>query len=472
MKKFLAALLVTLIFGLSSACQAEEVASHFVWNIKNPDEYSAHEKLFKAMNFDGNIIDARNKIYQFINAGAYSYAILQCERIYVVQKVAFGKDYFDESFMELMAKLYLLNDEPDKAEQKINLLTNNARDNFSVIRALNLKAELCNHCGNYHEALKITEDVTELLRKTPDEKLSLVNSTAAAKAYCGLNETQKSLELAEKLLPQMQNQFGKTGIETFLLITTLCEDYLKSQRYGDFQNLLMNDEHVGGDFAKISPFIIAKVLLQGSEYFFKTNDAKEGERYLMSVFEVAKKYADISPFEGLQLYSALKETVTKNLGDSHPLVLVSELGIAEMNNTVGDIPQSIEICKKNLPKFKKVFGEQCNEIIPLMKVLSDDYILLGNYSDAKKIIDERLNFCKKKFGDHHLCTVESVIDLANFYVKLVNINRQINCFQKLTTMIPLSSNRIPNLNSSSCLPTPPCIANWASKPGQSKRFHT
>ena len=70
-----------------------------------------------------------------------------------------------------------------------------------------------------------------------------------------------------------------------------------------------------------------------------------------------------------------------------------------------------------MSKLKKVFGEQSDETLTLMKVLGDNYILMGKYSDAQKIFNERLNVCKKNFGERDVRTVESTIKLAHILYK-------------------------------------------------------
>lgn len=394
-RNFFIGILFAFVCGFFAIAHAEEVDSYFVCEIKNVEDHQPYKLLFESMTRDNKngVVGMRDMIYWATIYGKYSETALDCEITEAQQKIAFG-----ENLVELTAKLYLTADELDKAERKINFLSDNARDNSTKIRALNLKSDLYNRRGNYRGALTMTGEAAELLRSTSDEKFSLINQSRRARAYCGLGETQKSLELAEKIFPSMQNIFGKAGIETLALMSTLAEDYRKLQRYEDDQKILMNKlQAVNEHYGQNAPLLVAKTALELADASFATKDTKRGEEFSNFVLKLATQCADGSPFASLQLYSTLKETATKNLGDSHPLVLKAQLGIAQMNNVVGDIPQSIELCKKNLPKFKKVFGKQSDETLSLMKILSDDYILLGNYSNAKKIVDARLTVCKKKF---------------------------------------------------------------------------
>lgn len=422
-KNFLFGVLVAFVCNFFAIAHAEEVDSYFVWEIKNVDDYQPYNLLFDAVQTDNKngVVGMRDMIYWATIYGKYSEAALSCEITMAQQKIAFGADFFDENLTELTAKLYLAADEFDRAERKINFLSDNAGDNVTKIRALNLKSDMYNRRGNYQEALKVTDEVAELLQSAPDEKLNLINQSRIARAYCGLGETQKSLELAEKILPSMQNVFGKAGIETLALMSALAEDYRKTQRYEDSGKILMNKLQVVNErYGQNNPVIVAKVALELADLCFVSGDIKRGEELLNGVSEFAAECADNNAFfASLQLYTKLKETATKYVGESHPLVLKSLLGIAQIDNSVGDVPQSIELCKKNLPKFKKVFGEQGNETLALMKTLSDDYLLLGKYSDAKKIVEDRLSVCKKNFGDHDARTAESAIDLANLCYRTV-----------------------------------------------------
>ena len=416
-KNLLVGFLVAFVCSFLTVAHAEEVDSYFVWDIKNQDDYQPYSLLFKSIDndVDDAVIGIRDKIYTSTICGNYFDAVIWCEWTDIQQKIAFGENYLDENLIELTAKLYLMINELDKAEQKINLFSEKAKDNLTKIRALNLKSDLCNRRGNYQEALKITETVAKLLRSTSDENLSLINQSRMARAYCGLDETKKSLELAEKIFPSMQYTFGKAGIETLALMSTLAEDYRKVQRHEDSGKILTNKLQIVKErYGQNDPVIVAKAALELADFYFSSKDTKRGEENLNVVLASATKCADDdNNFASLQLYTTLKETAIKSLDENNPIVLKADLGIARMNNVVGDIPQSIEICTKNLAAFKNVFNEQGNETLALMKILSDDYLLLGKYSDAKSFVDERLTVCKKNFGDHDARTAESAIDSAN-----------------------------------------------------------
>ncbi|MBE8951204.1 MAG: tetratricopeptide repeat protein [Quinella sp. 3Q1] len=418
LKWFLSGFLIAFICNLSIVAHAEEVDPYFAWDIKNFDNYQPYNLLFQAQNRK-NITAIRDEIYWAVINGKYSDAVFFCEMSEAEQKIAFGTDYFDGNLEELTAKLYLATDEYDKAERKINSLLTNAQDNPSKIRALNLKSDLCNFRGNYFEALKITDEVHDLLLLTPDEALSLINRARAAAALCGLNETKASLEFAEEILPSMQVTFGSAGIETLALMSTLAEDYRKVQRYEESAKILSDKMNITGTrYGQNDSVITAKTFLELAEFYFEINEPDRCKNLLDSVLHHAAKCADSNNYRAsLQLYTTLNEIAHKNLNSDNHIVLLSELGLARTRNAIGDIPQSIELCRKNLSKFKKVFGEKSYEAVEMMKLLSDNYFLLGKYSDAKKILDETLTICEKNFGEHDWHTVAAKIDLANVYYK-------------------------------------------------------
>ena len=128
--------------------------SYFAWEIKNYDAYSrsnlavygmdidkvevaksndANNKLFVYDMNMGDIDSVRDKLYGMINRGEYSDAARLCEMIAVYQKIIFGTDFLDESLTELSVKLYLITDELDAAEHKINFLADNALDDLIKI---------------------------------------------------------------------------------------------------------------------------------------------------------------------------------------------------------------------------------------------------------------------------------------------------------------------------------------------------
>ena len=441
-KKVLVGILLSFACTFAVVAHAEEVDSYFVWEIKNFDACQPYELLFSATSNNQNgVVGMRDMIYWATTYGKYSEAVLYCEMTAAQLKVAFGENYLDENLIELTAKLCLAADEFDKAERTINFLMNNAPDNSTRIRALNLKSDLLNRRGNYAEALVVTKEVDELLRGAPDEKLFLINQSRKARAYCGLGETKNSLELAEKIFPSLESTFGKAGIETLALLSTLAEDYRKAQRYDDCGTILMRKLQTANErYGQNDPVIVAKTVLDLADLGFVVGDTKRGEELLNGVSGLAAKCLDTGNNRAsLQLYKALNETATKHLDGNNPVVLRSKLGLARTKNAVGDLVQSIELCEKNLSKFKKAFGEQGGETIALMKTLSEDYLLLGKYADAKKVVDERLTVCKKNFGDSDARTVESVIDSIKLCYKtgkyktgdklfddVVNQNRQIS----------------------------------------------
>lgn len=440
LKKGLSILLVAFICGLATIVHAEEVDSYFVWEIKNFETYQANDLLLEAastgLTNDGSkdIISIRDTIYRAIIDGRYLEAAFICEKMEAYQKIRFGEDYLDESLTELTAKLYLMAEELDKAEQKINLLSDNAKDDFTKLRALNLKSDLFNRRGDYQGALNITETATKLLRNNTNENLSLINQARAAKAYYGLNETQKSLEIAEKILPLMQKAFGNAGIETLALMSTLVEDYIQTRRYEDCKKILDNKIQTI-NMSNHTILANAETYLQFIELYFETNDIQNAEKFLhrtlnlsLSVKQDGNHY-----HSSLNFYKALNEIATKHLDDNHPIVLRSALGLAGTYNSVGDIQQSITICNENLLKFKKVFGENDYQTLELMKILCNDFILLGKYSDAEQVAKEIQMICEENakvekpvnqryFGEYDIRAVESSIILADIYYRTCQYN--------------------------------------------------
>ena len=443
MKKFIASLLLAVISGFIAVAHAEEVDSYFSWDIKNYESYKqssfavydidiSHSDVAekyklkdKRFVYDFNIaeIDAtRNKLYDMINRGEYSNAAKFCEMITVYQKIIFNPNYFDESLAELAAKLYLETDELETAEQKIKFLTYYAQDNLTKIRALNLQSDLFNRLAKYSDALQATESATELLKIIPDEKLILINQSHRATAYCGLGEFQKSQEISEKILPQLQVTFGKSNIETLRQISTAAQNFLKTQRNKEALKLLLNKYKViSEEYGTNNVILLSKATLELANYFLETRNTEDAEECLKGVLVFANRYVDNEDYhEALQLYKALNEVAVKYLPDNNPIVLKSEFGLANINGLIGNIPRSVELCKKNLPHFKKIFGEQDDETLALMKILSDNCLLLGHYSDAEKITDERLKICKKNFGENDIRTLNCKIDAANIFYRMGN----------------------------------------------------
>ena len=240
-------------------------------------------------------------------------------------------------------------DEPDEAEKKIKSLLANASDNLVKVRALNLQSDLLNRRANYGEALKITEEAEKLLKSNFDEKLSLINQARIAKAYCGLNEPQKSLAIAENIFPQMQVAFGNAGIETLSLMSTLAEDYLKTKRYEDSRKILDDKLQLINNHYKKNSVISSKSFLEFTEFYFITGDKQRGEERLNTILETTEQISPDSSLQAYQIYQALNKTAVKYLDANNPVVLKSELGLIKIRSLIGDIPQSIERCKKICP---------------------------------------------------------------------------------------------------------------------------
>lgn len=453
MKKIFESLLVVLTLSFFVDAHAEQVDSYFAWEIKNYDAYSrsnlavygmdidkvevaksndANNKLFVYDMNMGDIDSVRDKLYGMINRGEYSDAARLCEMIAVYQKIIFGTDFLDESLTELSVKLYLITDELDAAERKINFLTDNALDDLIKIRVLNLKSDLLNRRGKYNAALQVTEEVAELLKTAPDEKLSLINQSRAARAYCGLGDIKRSEEHAEKIFLRMQEVFGEADLETLALMSTEAKNCLATQRDIDGLKILLNKYQViSQKYGTDNLIVPSKARLELASYFFELNntvdgrellsklkDTVDGREILDSLSLFATRYVlDQNYHEAFRLYKALNETATKYLPDDDPIVLASEFGLADMNYRLGNIGASVELVKKNLPRFKRIFGEKDDKTLDLMKILSENYLLLGKYSDAKKIVDERLRICQKNFSEHDAQTLAATIDMANIYYR-------------------------------------------------------
>ena len=422
MKKFFVGLLIVFLCSFAAIAHAEEVNPYsypgkldpyFEWEIKNLDDYQNYA-LLKKMGGGNGVIGVRNFIYNIIVSGRYFEATMPCRFFEAYQKTLFGFDYFDESFTELTAKLYLMSDELDEAERQINFLVDNAQDNLTRIRALNLKSDLLNRRGNYNEALQITQEVEKLLKDTPDEKLKLVNLSLMARAYCELGENPKAASIFNALNPTIQDTFGGESVENFYLASTaikLCQhakNYDRGKEWLQFKASWTPAQNLSA---------VAELKIESADFYFEMDDAAQGEEMLTQALSFTE--ALNGAITARKLYKDINRIAIKNLGENHHLALNSEFGFVYVNSsTLGQKRQAIEFYEENLPKFKKAFGEDNVNTLDMMMLLSEDYLSLGKYEDAKKIAEEKLRVCKKYFGTHDERTISSTIDLANIYCRM------------------------------------------------------
>ena len=420
-KIFLAGLIFALVFSFTAA-HAEDVDSYFSWEIKNLDDYQKYDALFKDVS-PSDEVSPRNEIYKRISLGRYYEALLLCSMSEVYQKIVLGTNYFDESFTELTAKLYLETDELDAAERKIIFLLNNAPDNLTKVRASILKVDLLNRRGNYREAFQTAQEVENLLKSTPDDKLTLINLSRAARACNGLEDINTSLKIVNAIYPAIQTTFGENSVEMSYLASTLIELCLKTKDYEKGKGWLNFKESQANKNANANLPAVAEIETEAAKFYFETNDTARGKEMLSKALTSADSCSERNYlFESLKLYKEINSVAAKYLDENNPLVLNSEFGLAYVKSNAGDFLQATEFYEKNLPKFKKRFGEENGDTLDMMDTLGENYLLLGRYVDAKKLLEENLSVCQKHFGDNAGRTIENKIDLARVYYRMGRYN--------------------------------------------------
>ena len=423
MKKFLVSLLTVLIFSLTAVAQAEKGDPYFSFKIKNLDDYRKQE--YNSFNkIIGSYDHMHQNIADWITKGRYFEAAKNCIKIEEAQKVAFGANYFDENLVEIIAKLYLEADELDEAEREINFLFDNAPDPLTKIRALVLKADLYNRRGKYLEALQVTEEVSLLLKETPNGIFLLINMVRKSQAYCGLGEIQKSWDIAKKILHITKVTFGENSVVNLSLLSTVIELCRQTQDYATLKEvfkikhklILDRYEQTQENFPAV-----VESKLDLAEFLFELKDFEQGEAMLNQTLSLtddcAFKLGDM--VSARKLYKRINTIASKYLKPNHVLILQSELGILYVDSSYfGDILQTTKFYEKLLPNSKKVFGEDDDTTLRVMSLLRKDYLSLGKYEDAKRIAKESLSICRKHFGDQNECTAISTIDLAEVYYKM------------------------------------------------------
>lgn len=209
-------------------------------------------------------------------------------------------------------------------------------------------------------------------------------------------------------------------METLKLMSTLAVDYFDVERYEDSVNIVSDKMHtVSESYDKNNLTVPAQTFLETADIFFATNDTQSGEELLKVALKGALKcFENGDILTSFQLYQELNEVAEEYLPNDNKILLEVKFGLVYMNYYMGNIPQSIEIYKKNISKFKKVFGEQDRRTLYAAKFLTDDYLALGMYDEARKIAEEKLDFCKKNFGDNDARTAEFTLSLANIYYRI------------------------------------------------------
>ena len=104
--------------------------------------------------------------------------------------------------------------------------------------------------------------------------------------------------------------------------------------------------------------------------------------------------------------------------------------------SVDALQSSVDLYKKNLSKVKKIFGEDNIDTFNFMGVLIENCLLLGNYSDAQKIAEERLHLCQKHIGADMPYTVSCAIKLADIYYQMGKYKTADNLLANLEAQNP------------------------------------
>lgn len=105
------------------------------------------------------------------------------------------------------------------------------------------------------------------------------------------------------------------------------------------------------------------------------------------------------------------------LGEDNPITLKHKLTLIEDYSLLGDSKTALAMEKNLLPKIKKMFGEKSVEQSQILKLMANDYRILGNYAKSEELLLKVIDMDKSLYGEEN--SPELLLDI----IELISLKK-------------------------------------------------
>ena len=264
--------------------------------------------------------------------------------------------------------------------------------------------------------------------------------------YACMGDPKTAIEIAEEILPQVEQVFGEKSTETSAVLSVMVYNYSVLGNYGKAEEIVLRaidiDKELYGEENSpkllndiLNLIYLKKVWLEDDLELYTAlekaaKNIPEDELYELNYFQ-AKAVVPFDNFDNAKNFSYAKlinlynkilevhwETFDKN---SDPFILINYMAdlfeISLNEKSVGLYQPALASDLYGISHAKRNFGNNHYITLYFLCNLSDDYLRLNQYEEALFLSQEALNNSRKIYGDEHPCTVYAIHSLTNVYRK-------------------------------------------------------
>ena len=266
-------------------------------------------------------------------------------------------------------------------------------------------AVLCFQLGDYNEALRLSSEAMEIVRK----------------AY-GVNH----LKYAESLehLAAIYSNYGKHNEAIQLEVEALS---VKKEKLGtQNDNYARSLGNLAGDYNDIGNYDEAIRLHTEALEIIKQIYGIEHPGYAISLSNLASDYYSKGNYnESLRLDLEAKEIKEKVFGTKHPSYVNTLSNLSATYTKLGNYQEAINLEKEVVRIRKEVLGAEHPDYAKSLSDLATDYFCIGDYKEALKLDLEAKEIIERELGTEHPDYAWVLRNLASGYIFLGNYKEAI-----------------------------------------------
>ena len=111
------------------------------------------------------------------------------------------------------------------------------------------------------------------------------------------------------------------------------------------------------------------------------------------------------------------KTCNDILGSSDPVTLKRTMNLIRDYSILGDSTTALKLGQDLLSKVEKVFGKKSDEAVSVMRLMANDYKILGDRYKCEELIMKAIEINEEKYksetGEHSVEMLSSLVDLIN-----------------------------------------------------------
>ncbi|HEX3356370.1 MAG TPA: tetratricopeptide repeat protein [Tepidisphaeraceae bacterium] len=368
-----------------------------------------------------DLLEAIGKTYQGL--GLYNDAIPLLEQSIELRKSILGPDHPDIIWrMQNLATAYWQGRGPQTAlplaQQVLKWqMERLGPDHLETLQSAVQVASLCNAVGRHQEALLMIEDAVKRLKQkvAADDPVLFWPMNFQADIYIALERPEEAVPIYEQLLRLRKEKLGSDHRDTLFSMDALAICYQKAGRLDDAVSLF--NETIRLRIEKLGP---------------GHPETRQSLNHLLDTCAAMKEYG-----HAVEIMERLAATLNAKLGPNHPetLAVDSELGHFYYRGSQG--PKAVTVLEDTLKRQRAVLGNDHLDTIQTIYYLATAQRTAGHGDLAMPLYEERLKLQEARLGENHPDTIHSMVDLADFSVRVLKDNqRAISLYERLIVIKP------------------------------------